>query len=511
MRRLTLGVLLWLLTSLSAFAGVTCSVPYNLQNGTTADATQVMANYNALVTCFTNSAAAGANNDITSLSGLTTPIGPSVGGSTQFIGGTSTGTANAQVVATTAPTGFSLTPGYTVIFEAGTTNTGATQLNVNSRGLTNVYKMTAAGPAALTGGEIVSGQLIIAYYDGTQFEIQPFPLAGWGILSGAGGLQISTTNPPLGADDCSNLSITASVGSSILTLTFNGNNGSTPSATNPILCAFRDATIANGDPVWVSYAPSTPTALSITTNAAGATLGSASTVPFRFWIVMFNSAGTLVPGLINCSTPTQIYPLVESNVATSVPISAAATSAGVFYTPNGTTVTAGAFRIVGYLEYGAGLTTAGTYASVPTKVQLFGPGIKKPGDVVQVAVATNATASTTTSSTFVALTGQNVSITPTSTVNGILVSATGTLTITTTQSVSLRISQGTVANTGLFGSQSNINSGTGGELNYTTAESGISFPATTSSVTYAIQGLTSTGTLTYSNAGTFISATEIMG
>jgi hypothetical protein len=393
MKRVVLGSLIWLWTSLAAFAGVTCSVPFNLQNGTTADATQVMANYNALITCLGNAAGAGANSDITSLLALSTPIGPSVGGSTQYIGGTSTGTLNAQVVATTAPTGFTLTPGYTVIFKAGFTNTLAMTLNVNSQGATNVFKATAAGPSALTGGEIVLNQLVIAYFDGTQFEIQPFPLAGWGLLSGTGGIQLSTANPPLGFDGCSNLSITASVAASKLTLTFNGNNGATPSATNPILCAFRDATIANGDPVWVTATA----ALSMDTNAAGATLATTNSVPFRFWIVMFNNAGTLVPGIINCSTPTQIFPLVESNVATSVPISAAATSAGVFYTPNGTTVTAGAFRIVGYIEYSAGLATAGTYGIVPTKAQLFGPGIKKPGDVVQTVYATTTTPTTVNS------------------------------------------------------------------------------------------------------------------
>lgn len=58
-------------------AGVPCSVPFNLTNGTTADATQVMANYNAILSCLSTSAAAnGSNNDITALNGLTTPLTP---------------------------------------------------------------------------------------------------------------------------------------------------------------------------------------------------------------------------------------------------------------------------------------------------------------------------------------------------------------------------------------------------------------------------------------------------
>lgn len=48
-------------------AGVPCTVPFNLLNGTVADATQVMANYNAIITCLGSAAASGVNSDITSL------------------------------------------------------------------------------------------------------------------------------------------------------------------------------------------------------------------------------------------------------------------------------------------------------------------------------------------------------------------------------------------------------------------------------------------------------------
>jgi hypothetical protein len=64
-----------------AQATVSCSVPFNLTNGTTADATQVMANYNAILSCLSTSAASsGSNSDITALLGLTTPITPAQGG-----------------------------------------------------------------------------------------------------------------------------------------------------------------------------------------------------------------------------------------------------------------------------------------------------------------------------------------------------------------------------------------------------------------------------------------------
>jgi hypothetical protein len=61
--------------TLPAKAGVPCSVPFTLTNGTTADANQVMANYNAILTCLSTSAAAnGVNADITALNALTGPL-----------------------------------------------------------------------------------------------------------------------------------------------------------------------------------------------------------------------------------------------------------------------------------------------------------------------------------------------------------------------------------------------------------------------------------------------------
>lgn len=57
------------------------SLPYTLTNGTTADATQVMADLNTLLNCANNSLArAGVNNDISQLAGLTTPLSVAQGG-----------------------------------------------------------------------------------------------------------------------------------------------------------------------------------------------------------------------------------------------------------------------------------------------------------------------------------------------------------------------------------------------------------------------------------------------
>lgn len=162
------------------------SVPYTppvtLTNGTTADATQVMANFNAITTSLEGAAASGANSDITSLTGLTTPIAPGTsGGSSAYWGGTATGSGNAQVIATPVPSGFALTAGNRIQW-LPLTNTGATQINVNGQGLTNLYRRSPAGPIACAGGETFSGQLAEAEYDGTQFilEDNPAQLGGYG-------------------------------------------------------------------------------------------------------------------------------------------------------------------------------------------------------------------------------------------------------------------------------------------------------------------------------------------
>lgn len=172
-------LMLGLLLPAPAVAGVPCTLPFTLINGTIADATQVMANYNALVTCLGNAAAAGVNSDITVLSGLTTPLSPAEGGASVFFGGTSGGSANAQTVSVT-PNGFALTTNFQAIFIAGFTNTGPMTLNVSGTGVKNVFHNTALGSEAFIGGEITAGQVVHVSYDGTQYQIVNSPQNGGG-------------------------------------------------------------------------------------------------------------------------------------------------------------------------------------------------------------------------------------------------------------------------------------------------------------------------------------------
>jgi hypothetical protein len=172
MRKIFALVLALLCAAPAAAQTIIGTLPFTLQNGTIADANQVMSDFNTIVASVNaNAAASGANSNITALNGLTTPLVYTSGGSSQYIGGTSSGSANAQVIASPIPSGFNLVAGKSIIFVAGFTNTGPTTLNVNSTGLINVFRQGTAGPVALSGGELTAGNLVAAYYDGTQYQI----------------------------------------------------------------------------------------------------------------------------------------------------------------------------------------------------------------------------------------------------------------------------------------------------------------------------------------------------
>lgn len=336
--------------------------------------------------------------------------------------------------------------------------------------------------------------------------------SGGGVTSvTCNGVAITTSGTCPPSYGFANCSLAASVATNILTVALKDNAGSDPSASSPCNMYFRNVTASTGS--WTQITQTA--ALSITTNATGATLGSSSNIAFRFWVVVFNNGGTPVIALINCSNSTTIFPLVEGQLASSTAISGSATSAGVFYTPNGTTVTSKAFLILGYIEYNStGLATAGTYATGPNFVQTMGPGIKKPGDVVQRVSSTTTTQGTTTSATYVPLTsGLTQAITPTSAANLIKVDTVGSISSSATSNVKLQLSRGTTAATNLFGSVAafSIAATDAGPASM----SGFDFPNTTSSTTYAIQGKTlNGGNVAYpgiSGDAVMITIEEIMG
>lgn len=186
--------------------------------------------------------------------------------------------------------------------------------------------------------------------------------------------------------------LTASVASSALTVAIKTTAGNDPSAADPVYVVFRNATLTSGTKGVLKL-----TAATSFTVSSGSTMGAANASPFRLWIVGFNDAGTFRLGAVNCVSGTDIFPLRDDALQSSTAEggAGAADSAQVIYT--GTAVTTKPLRLLGYMEWSTGLTTAGTWASAPTKIQPFYVGINLPGTVVQtVSQETGAVATGTT-------------------------------------------------------------------------------------------------------------------
>jgi microcystin-dependent protein len=152
-----------------------CSVgalPFQLQNNTIADATQVMADFNQITTGVqANCAAAGANLDITSLGALSTPLSFAQGGTQTYYGGTSSG-VNTISISSTTPSGFVLQTGIHVVFTAGATNTTSGTFQVTTTLVKNLFRKTQSGISVAQGGELIAGNVYSVMFDGTEWIIE---------------------------------------------------------------------------------------------------------------------------------------------------------------------------------------------------------------------------------------------------------------------------------------------------------------------------------------------------
>lgn len=175
-----------------------------------------------------------------------------------------------------------------------------------------------------------------------------------------------------------NGTLTAAVGSSALTIAVKTLSGNDPHPADPVLVAIRSTTAATGDYTIMSLTAATSLVVS-----SGSTLGTTSSTAFRVWIVGFNDGGTFRLGVINCRSAATIYPLGQFAIASSTAEggAGAADAAQTFYT--GTAVTSKPYAVLGYATYESGLGTAGTWSAVPTRLDLFRPGMPLPGQTIQ--------------------------------------------------------------------------------------------------------------------------------
>lgn len=223
MKRL-IAALVFLVFSASGAFALNCSgYSYTFVNGQIADASQVNSNFNTIMNCANNNLAHnGANSDITSLSGLTTPLSPSQGGTAVYVGGTSAGTANAQTVATVVPSNFALTAGNIVTFIAGSSNTSSMTLAVNSTTATAVKRISGGALADTISGDVISGVSYSVQYDGTEYVL--FNPSTLGDATAATINNLAITKP------ASTATLAIASGKTLTdsnTLTFTGTDGST--------------------------------------------------------------------------------------------------------------------------------------------------------------------------------------------------------------------------------------------------------------------------------------------
>ena len=408
--------------------------------------------------------------------------------------GTAGGTASAITLA--IPNWDVNRAGVPLRFLPSADSTGATTINVNSVGATTLQKPSNAGLAAIAAGDLRSGQAAEVLYDGTRFVL--INQLGQSVLAS------SLAPSAYSFTSAVNLQIGTTVGSNNLTLSVLMAAGGNPSAASPVTIAFRDSTIANGDPVLVPVTG----ALSFTINS-GNTMGCVSAQMCRLWVIAINNAGTAALCAYNALSGTNIIAPNEATVQTSASGTTGGSSAQTLYCGT-SAVSSKAIRYLGYVEIQE--ATAGTWATGPTYTQLFGPGIPKPGSTVQVVTNSTTTAGTTSSATFAALSsGMTTSIVPTSAANIIRIHTTGTVGISGgIASYGLQVARSTT----LIGNPlALLNEVAGDPAAVPAAILVYDVPNTTSSVTYGFYGKASTSGMSYpvSSSGAIIELEEIQG
>jgi hypothetical protein len=371
-----------------------------------------------------------------------------------------------------------------------------------------------------TGGSKGAGTINVA----SGFFVNGNPTGGGSVTSTiCGGVTINTTGTCPPAYGFTNCAITASVASNNLTVTLTDNAGATPSATSPCNIYYRNSTLGTG-----SWTQVTTTAATTFTANSGSTFGSTNTAatctaaascPFKLWVVAINSGAGTVLGVVDLTNASGVDPLNEGVLLSTTACNACNTAtvqATVYSTAAQATKP---FVILGYLEWGSGLATAGTWASAPTAIQTIGPGIRRPGEIVQgplVAVSTGTASSTNTTKVQA---NPSVVITPTMTSNLIRIHAAGNL-ATSGPSISCmaEISRSTTFTAAGTASISTTQSGVGGFSGAPATLDALDTPGTTSATTYVPFLWSGTAvtcnwnaTNTSATPQSYISVEEIMG
>jgi hypothetical protein len=235
-----------------------------------------------------------------------------------------------------------------------------------------------------------------------------------------------------------NLSLAASASANALTVSIKTKSGADPSVSSPVVIPYRSPTEATG-----TFAIRQLTAAQSITIPSGATLGAVNSTPFRVWILWLDDGTDYSIGIINCvDSNVNIAALSSFGIGgTATSIGTGSDSARVVYT-DGSPTTSFSWRVLGYIEYSSGLATVGTWASGPTRIQIYSPDVPLPGSVLRI-LTTRTGGQDTGTTTFVG--GDNIpqqstegdlfqsqAITPASSANVLRITHNGYYTHTTT-------------------------------------------------------------------------------
>jgi len=297
-----------------------------------------------------------------------------------------------------------------------------------------------------------------------------------------------------------NGTIVCSVNASALTIAIKTLAGTDPSATDVVHILFRNATAATG-----TYTVISLTAATSLTISSGSTLGTTSSVPFRFWVTGHNDGGTFRLGAYNSVGTADVAKLADHELRTTLAEggAGAADTAQTIYT--GTAITVAApLRLLGYIEYTSGLGTAGAYSATPDIVQIYHYGMKMPGDVVQVYPVHKTDTTSIASATFADISGMTKTIPIKSSAAVVIGEGHLALSGPNTDFIYVRALRGSTDLTKGDAASSRVRVTAAGFPASTSAMHGLSFsffdkPGTAGNTTYKFQWASSAGGTVYLN------------
>ncbi len=152
--------------------------------------------------------------------------------------------------------------------------------------------------------------------------------------------------------------------------------GLDPSTMDPVYFLFRHTTVGTG-----AFVVRVVTGALSVTVVSGATMGFTGSTAARIWLTAIDNAGTVELAVINCLNGTSIYPLNGFGIVTTTVMSTSSDNAAVMYSASARTNVP--YLCLGYFGYETGITTPGTWAASPTRIQLFGYGVPLPGASIQ--------------------------------------------------------------------------------------------------------------------------------